>query len=316
MAHVSLGIPVYNGENYLEETIRSVLSQQYNDYELVISDNASTDRTAAISKDYAASDGRIKYFRNPKNLGAAPNYNRVFEESSGQYFKWLSHDDLLLPNYISTTLKVIEADPGLVLCNTIVDYIDSQNDHLGFYKSVLSETNIDDAGERFMIMILRSHTCVDFFGLIRRSAMQNSLLHQSFSGADKAFLAQMALRGRMLQINEPLLQMREHDARYTRSTKTSTSKLAWHDTSLDGKRDIPVLKLFRTYKALVDQEVLSNEERRTCQRALRKFWLCSWNGPRLLADLVSVPFPRVVNLAVAAKLRVFGGEGNFIGKSR
>ena len=146
--------------------------------------------------------------------------------------------------------------------------------------------------------------------------MQGSLLHQPFSGADKAFLGQMALRGRMLQVDEPLLQMREHKLRYTRSTKTSTSKLAWHDTSLKGKKDIPVLTLYRIYKDLVEQEDLTKDERRACRHALRKFWMFSWNGARLIADLISVPFPRAVNLAVAAKLRVFGGDGNFLGKSR
>jgi len=316
MAKVSIGIPVYNGENYLESAIRSVLAQDYQDIELIIADNASTDRTQTICKDYADTDRRVRYFRNPKNLGAAPNYNKVFHESVGQYFKWLAHDDLLLPGYVETTVKTLEADPGLVLCNTVIDYVDGEGQHLGFYKSVMSESDSDNAGRRFATLVLKSHTCVDFFGMIRRTAMQDSILHMPFSGADKAFLAQMALRGRMRQVDKPLLQMREHEARYTRSTKTASSKLGWHDSSLSGRRDIPVLKLFRTYRTLVDQENVTDEERKICRQALRKFWLFSWNGPRLIADLLSIPFPRAVSLAVSAKLRVFGGEGNFLRKTR
>ena len=86
------------------------------------------------------------------------------------------------------------------------------------YTSVLGEAGGADPAERFAAMALRSHSCVDFFGMIRREAMVGSLLHASFHGADRVFLAQMALRGRLLQLPEPLVQMREHRERYTRTT--------------------------------------------------------------------------------------------------
>ena len=107
MPRVSIGIPVYNGENFLEEAIRSVLAQTYQDLELVIADNASSDRTAEIGQDFAASDGRVRYVRNARNLGAAPNYNRVWEQSRGDLFKWLSHDDRILPGYVAATVAAL-----------------------------------------------------------------------------------------------------------------------------------------------------------------------------------------------------------------
>src|SRR5512147_185345 len=114
---VSIGLPVYNGENFLEAAVRSVLSQSLDDLQLVISDNASTDRTAEICRDYAAADPRVVYLRNETNLGAAPNYNRTFHESTGRYFKWLAHDDQMGPQYLERTVGALEARPEAVLCN-------------------------------------------------------------------------------------------------------------------------------------------------------------------------------------------------------
>ena len=113
MARVSIGLPVFNGENFLESAIRSVLEQSFDDLELVISDNASTDRTETIARDFAASDRRVRYHRNARNLGAAPNYNRTVELATGALFKWLSHDDRLLPGYLEATVAARpELDEG------------------------------------------------------------------------------------------------------------------------------------------------------------------------------------------------------------
>ena len=94
---VSIGLPVYNGDNYLAETLDSILAQTFTDFELIISDNGSTDRTEAICRRYAAQDHRVRYVRNPSNLGAARNYKRAFELARGEYFKWNGHDDPLAP---------------------------------------------------------------------------------------------------------------------------------------------------------------------------------------------------------------------------
>jgi glycosyltransferase involved in cell wall biosynthesis len=312
MSTVSIGLPVYNGENYLREAIDSVLAQTYADWELIISDNASTDATGDICRAYAAADRRIHYHRNETNVGAAPNYNRVWHLSSGRYFKWLAHDDRLKPRYLEVTTAALEARPDVVLCNTVVDYIGGQGEHLGYYRSVIARTDIPRAAARFAVMILESHTNVDFFGLIRRDAMVGSLLHQSFSGADKAFLAQMALRGRLLQLEEPLVEMREHPARYTRATASARTKRAWHDTQAKSHVDIPVLTLYRTSRELVATENLTEQDRKECRAVLRRFFVGSWNGPRLAVDLLSVPFPGLVSTAWKIKYKLFGAPGNFV----
>lgn len=311
MPRVSISLPVFNGENYLEEAIRSVLVQTYEDFELIVTDNASEDRTQQICEDFASGDRRIVYFRNDTNLGAAPNYNLGWKKATGELFKWFAHDDRIAPGYLETTVNALDENPDAILCNTVVDYIGPDGEHLGYYASVMKDTFIDDTAARFATMIWRSHTCVDFFGLIRRDVMKDSLLHQAFSGADKAFLAQMSLRGKMLQIEPALNQMREHPNRYTRNTATSRAKLAWHDSTQSGGKDIPVMTLYRTYKELVETEALSDADRKSCRGVLNQFWLRGWNAGRLAADILSVPFPSVVSKAFNIKYRLFGGPGNF-----
>lgn len=309
---VSIGLPVFNGEAYLEEAIRSVLAQTLDDLELVISDNASTDRTAEICRDWAATDRRVRYVRNPENLGAAPNYNRTFAESRGRYFKWLAHDDRLRPGYLATTVAVLESDPSIVLCNTTVDYIDERGAPLGHYASPLGLAAAARPSERFAALVLRSHSCVDFFGTIRRSALEGSLLHGSFHGADRALLAQLALRGRMVQLEPALVEMREHPHRYTRSRRSGAERQSWHETGAT-RRPLPTLELWRTYSRLVASEPLAAEERRACRRALARWWFVNWNVLRLAADLLDRVAPGAVARAEDLKIRLFGAApGHFI----
>src|SRR5215472_3946539 len=91
---LSIGLPVYNGEDYLAESLEALLGQSYEDFELIISDNASTDSTADICRRYEKQDSRIRYVRQPRNIGAGPNHNYVVRHARGELFKWAAHDDL------------------------------------------------------------------------------------------------------------------------------------------------------------------------------------------------------------------------------
>ena len=313
MPRVSIGIPVFNGENFLEDAIRSVLAQSYQDLELVIADNASTDRTAEIGRDFAASDGRVRYLRNERNLGAAPNYNLVWEQSRGSLFKWLSHDDRILPEFVAQTVAALDAEPDAVLANGLVEYIDAQGKVFAHYPSVLGAAGGPSPAQRFAAMVLRSHSCVDFFGMVRREAMQGSLLHASFHGGDRAFLAQMALRGRLLQLQRPLVQMREHQSRYTRNQADARDRLLWHDSSLKRAATMPTLHLYRQYFHLVQQEQLSPAERRRCLLVLARWWCNNWNTVRVGTDALSLLLPGIVGYAERVKIRMFGpAPGHFV----
>ena len=313
MPRVSIGIPVFNGENYLEQAMRSALDQTFDDLELIVADNASTDRTAEIAQDLAAADRRVRYLRNEHNLGAAPNYNRVWEESRGSLFKWLSHDDRIRPDFVARTVAALDAAPDAVLCNGIVDYIDETGTVFANYTSVLGEAGGADPAERFAVMALRSHSCVDFFGMVRREAMVGSLLHASFHGADRVFLVQMALRGRLLQLPEPLVQMREHRQRYTRNHGDARARRLWHDSS--GKRGaaLPTLYMYGQYLRLVHDEQLTPAAHQRCLLVLARWWVSNWNAMRVATDAMSLMFPPIVGHAERVKTRLFGpAPGHFV----
>jgi glycosyltransferase involved in cell wall biosynthesis len=293
---VSVGMPVYNGETYLEAAISSVLAQSFDDFELIICDNASTDRTAEICQDYATRDRRIRYFRNPQNLGAAPNYNLAFSHARGRYFKWLAHDDRMTPSYLAKTVRVLDERTDAVLCNSVVQYIDQNGAPIGLYNTGLALADSQSAAARFAWMVLRSHSCVDFFGLIRRETLQDSLLHGSFHGADRALLAQLAIRGRLIQLPAPLVEMREHPHRYTRSNVRSGDRAAWHDASKRGKISLPTWRLYA---------MLSNE-RAGCYSALARWWFVNWNIARAAVDVLAVVAPGLPIAAERLKIRMFG----------
>jgi len=309
---VSIGLPVYNGENFLEDAIRSVLAQTYEDLELIVSDNASTDRSAEIARDFAASDARVRYFRNDRNLGAAPNYNRAWAEGTGSLFKWLSHDDRITPSYVAATVAALDETPDAVLCNTVIDYIDEHGAVFTTYDSGLALASGAEPSRRFAAMVLRSHACIDFFGMARRKAMVGSLLHGSYHGADRAYLGQMALRGRLLQLPEQLVQMREHRNRYTRNNPDAKARRLWHDSSAK-TATMPSLYLYRQYLRLVQQEQLSPLERRRCLGVLARWWASNWNAARVATDALSVVVPGVVGQAERLKTRLFGtAPGHFV----
>ena len=145
---VSIGMPVYNGEQLLPRALDSLLSQRFEDFELIISDNASEDATSEICLSYAARDRRIRYYRNETNIGAARNYTRVFEHSSGKYFKWAAHDDWIAPAYLSRCVEILNKEASVVLCYPGTVMVDEQGRLLKKYNDPLRVSS-SEAHKRF-----------------------------------------------------------------------------------------------------------------------------------------------------------------------
>lgn len=206
---VSIGIPVYNGENFLTEAIECVLAQTFQDFEIVLSDNGSTDTTPDICKAYAAQDARIHYFRSDQNLGAAWNFNRTFELSAGEYFKWLAHDDLMAPTFLERTVAVLEHDPGVVLAYTGVSLIDENRQLIEEYTDKVDSGN-PDAGKRFRALLLDWSLCFEVFGLIRRETLLQTPVMGNYGHGDGVLLARLGLLGRFEAVSEYLLYSRKH----------------------------------------------------------------------------------------------------------
>lgn len=107
---VSIGMPVYNGETFIKEALDSLLSQTFADFELIISDNGSTDKTETICREYALQDQRIRYIRQPENRGAIANFQCVLDEAAGEYFMWAAYDDLRHHYFLEIATKVLDDD--------------------------------------------------------------------------------------------------------------------------------------------------------------------------------------------------------------
>ncbi len=127
MPVVSVCLPVFNGERYLSQAIESVLDQDFKSFELIISDNASSDSTLKIAQEYAKKDSRIRLWSNPKNIGPLPNYNVCLNLATGDYIKPFAYDDLWKPTILSEMLSAFRSMPDLNLVSVHCTDIDDNN---------------------------------------------------------------------------------------------------------------------------------------------------------------------------------------------
>ncbi len=228
---VTVAIPVYNGANFLADAANSVLRQTFTDLELIIVDNASTDETADICNALAAQDPRVRYYRNEKNLGAAPNYNRGLELARGTYFKWLAHDDWISDNYIEECVKGLDEHPEFVIAHgSAREMLDPETP---FVDSEFTVPLWGRAGplERFASAMRMDRTCHAIFGLMRREAIEKTTLHRTYYSSDRNLVAEMALLGRFLCIPEAIFYNRKHPGQSMAQSKNRLALNVWQDTS-------------------------------------------------------------------------------------
>jgi glycosyltransferase involved in cell wall biosynthesis len=226
---LSIGLPVYNGETFLRGAIQSILEQSFADFELIIVDNASTDGTSEICREFAAKDNRIRYYRNEVNIGGAPNHNRVFELSTGKFFKWASHDDLYPKEMLRRCLEVLEAAPDSVsLVYSQFELIDESGESLGIESDPI-EMRDPRAHVRLIRFLMKVGYCTATYGLIRSDILRKTRLMASFPFSDRVYLAELAMLGELWEIREPLLRLRNHAGRSTKANKTVDSIRKWYD---------------------------------------------------------------------------------------
>lgn len=173
---ITIGMPVYNGEPFLKQALDSLLAQDYTNFELIISDNASTDGTQEICLDYARRDPRIRYYRNATNVGAYPNFNRVLALSKREYFAWAGHDDLWEPSYLSSLVRLLNDNPKAVLAFSRFNSIDSNGNELRQLPCIFDLPS-DDLFQR-LNNYLRQHEYLGkanlICGLIRRKTLEEA----------------------------------------------------------------------------------------------------------------------------------------------
>jgi glycosyltransferase involved in cell wall biosynthesis len=212
---ISIGLPVYNGENYVRQALDSLLAQDYESFELIISDNASTDATQQICFEYTSQDPRIRYHRNEVNVGLYNNFTRVFELSSGEYFMWAAHDDLWEPDCVSRCAEVLRENPSVVLCYPQVKFIWPNGELIEEFPFPSFDTRAKgmDLISRFHVHIWGITYPYLIQGLIRSNALKRTRLIRDTLGAELILLTELSLLGEFAHIPELLLYNRlpRHD---------------------------------------------------------------------------------------------------------
>ena len=224
---LSIGLPVYNGERYLGESLDSLLAQTYRHFELVISDNASTDRTQEICQSYVSRDPRVRYFRSPVNIGAPQNYRRAFELSSGPYFKWHTSDDVVAPDFVERCMDAITADAGIVLAYTKSRLVDEQGGYLSDVDQAIALAS-SSASARFRQVHANLGFCNVIYGVIRRDVLLRTAGLGAYVNSDLILIAELALHGRLHEVPAVLFSRRMHGAAYS-SQQSVEAKLKFYN---------------------------------------------------------------------------------------
>ena len=281
---VSIGLAVYNGERFLEEAIDSILGQTYTDFELIISDNASTDRTEEICRRYAANDARIRYVRNKKNIGGANNENQTYALAQGKYFRLAADDDVCAPELLARCTAILDKHPEVILAHSKIMKIDARGDQLGILDADLATS--DWPSRRFRDMIDMNHNCESTYGLVRSRALARTSLQQNYTDSDRTLLAELALLGKFYQIPEVLFFKRYHDQMSTQQYTDWRERMHWFGDVDSRAYAMPHWRQFIHYLQIITRTPLPFRERILCYLHMIK-WLKRYHKwQSMLGDLV------------------------------
>jgi glycosyltransferase involved in cell wall biosynthesis len=295
---LSVGLPVYNGEKYVRQSIDSLLGQTYEDFELIVSDNASTDSTADICEQYAKQDSRIRYIRQARNIGLAPNHNFVFSQARGELFKWAAADDLYGRDLLKVCVEALDAQPRAVLAHAWEAAIDADG---RVYQSLEYPLNTSSpsAPERFRSILFGSsglfentdphatglvrvdnrgilRSC-DQYGVIRSEVLRKVAPLDSYHHSDRIITVELALHGPFHITPDWLYFRRDYpDRTYNQSPKVR-SRCAILDPARANRFRNPtallVAEYFYGYHAAIQRAPLSAADRRECHRQLGQWML-------------------------------------------
>jgi glycosyltransferase involved in cell wall biosynthesis len=288
MPRVEVGVPVRNGERFLARQLESLLAQDFRDFEVIISDNGSTDATEEICRRYAERDARIRYYRSDIDRGLAWNWNRTFELSRAPYFKWAAHDDEHDPSFLSRCVAVLDADESVVCCHSASVDIDEDG---AVSRSWPARPRLASPSPhvRFAEVLRPSYPCLQMFAVMRADALRRTGLHRPYPASDHVLRAELTLLGRIVELPEPLFRRREHSERSTRASQRSR----WTLYTGAAPPSIPVsgLRLSVEVARTIQRSDVRGAERLLCWLALRVWVL------RVVRQLVGMTLRQALTTA-------------------
>ncbi|MFZ1425801.1 MAG: glycosyltransferase family 2 protein [Geminicoccaceae bacterium] len=305
---LSIGLPVRNGENFLEETLRSLCGQSFTEFELIIADNGSTDATQRICQEYERRDPRIRYVRHEENAGAAANFNLVLELARAPLFKWQAHDDQLAPDFLARSVRALAGHPDAVLCITGARRVDGHGYELERWNSPLHGTESGSPASRFGAVV-RTFYCnwTELYGVMRRDAIARTMLHRPFRGSDIAIMAELALLGPFVRIDAPLFISRDHESRYYRSVDDDPEAVvAWYDPDERATRIWHKWALYRAHFQAIRRHIPSPVELLRCHIELLRSMAMWVNVKGLARDVGWSIDPRLISWQRRLRRQLFG----------
>ena len=289
---LSIGLPVYNGADYLEQSVDALLGQSFGDFELILLSNASIDGTDDICRRYERDDERVRFIRQPVNVGAARNHTDVFREARAPLFKWASADDLYARELLERCVQLLEDRPDIVLAHSLTAAIDEDSNLIQALEYPLA-TDDPRPARRLESLLFGGDAMPgavaadDFYGVIRSDVLRRVRPHDSFYHADQTFMSELALRGPFAMVPEWLFFRRHHSARAFKANPTVRSWCANLDPRRsDGLRH-PTVRLVAEYgwerMALIHRSPISTADKRACYAVTAR-----WMGSRVTRRLRGV----------------------------
>jgi glycosyltransferase involved in cell wall biosynthesis len=311
---LSIGLPVYNGEQHLSSALDSLLAQTYEDFELIISDNASTDSTPEICRQYEKQDSRVRYLRQPHNIGAAPNHSFVAAQGRGEFFKWASHDDMYAPELLSRCIEALDEYPHVVLAHAWTAEIDSSGRLTRTFEYPLATSSLR-ASDRFRSMLF-GRGGDDFYGIMRARTLRSVRPQDSYHNSDRILVAEIGLNGAFYQVPDWLYFRRMYAqqlelvgwAQPPRAWPSARARCAQLDPRRADRLRHPNVRLYAEYisgyVAAIRRAPLSSRERTECYRHLAS-WL---TGKRQLGTALTKPKSGRAPEIAAVESSPTGGE--------
>ena len=274
---MSIGVPVYNGERFLAETLRSLREQTFADLDVFVSDNASTDGTEEIVRDAMAHDPRIRYERQPENRGGLWNWNHVARQARGEYFKFAAADDVLRPDFVAACVEALDAGgPEVVLAYPRTQIIDEH----GAVTEDLDDLEL--RGRRAtpherMREFLRAQAAHLVYGLYRTTVLHDTRLLTPVVGNDLVLVAEMACRGRFALVPRQLFLQRRHSAQLSASRSGQTQ---FHAPGRSPRFAFPHLHVtWELWRAATSSPIDLAEKLRCLPTVVTTWTVPRWRGP-------------------------------------